>query len=134
MKVKHMALTLAALALVQVSSWCQTKSPASPTGSAREKSDFAPLAEWKEAVGGGNKADIAKFYSTTPPAHVETSAGASNDSADEINFWADLSAKGLSDFTGHEELIFDSVRTPSGSLPAGQTSFFPVRGTLPVIR
>jgi thioredoxin 1 len=98
MKIKQMALTLAALVLVQVPSWCQGTSPASPTGPASAKSDFAPLGEWKAAASAGNKADIAKFYSTAPPVHAETSAGASGDSSEEVNFWADLSAKGLSDF------------------------------------
>jgi thioredoxin 1 len=98
MKIKQAALILAALAVVRVPSWGQSTSPAAPGGGASDKSDFAPLAQWKAAVAGGDKAELTKLYSTTPSVHAETSAGASDDSAEEVHFWTDVSAKGLSDF------------------------------------
>jgi thioredoxin-related protein len=98
MNIKQMALTLAVLAAVHVPAWSQSSSRPVLTGGPAEKSEFAPLAAWESAVGGGDKAGLARLYSIAPPVHAETSEGASNDSAEEISFWTGLYAKGLSSF------------------------------------
>src|ERR1700678_2205978 len=56
MKIKQAALILAALGVVRVPSWGPSTSTAAPGGGASDKSDFAPLAQWKAAVAGGDKA------------------------------------------------------------------------------
>ena len=56
---------------------------------------FEPLDNWKAAVLAGNKATLATFYSTTPPASAKTPQGEMLDPAEEPAFWSSLKTAGL---------------------------------------
>jgi thioredoxin 1 len=55
---------------------------------------FAPLEQWKTALGSGNAAALKALYSTTPPATIGTPAGAINADAD-VTFWTGLKVGSL---------------------------------------
>ena len=56
---------------------------------------FEPLDRWKAAVLAGDKAALAGFYSTSPPAKVKTSEGETQDPTIEPTFWSSLRPAGL---------------------------------------
>jgi thioredoxin 1 len=56
---------------------------------------FEPLDQWKAAVLSGDKAAIAKFYSTNPPARVKTPEGETQDPSADPTFWSSLRPAGL---------------------------------------
>ena len=98
MKVRGIVLIFAALGVVHVPGRSASAAATVPMRSAEEKADFAPLAQWRAAVAAGDKTALAALYSSAPPVHAETSTGASDGSGEEINFWADVYAKGLTNF------------------------------------
>lgn len=65
---------------------------------AHDDSPQEALASWKAAVLSGDKAALAAFYSTQPPAQAKTPEGQSQDPSEEPVFWSALHAKGLASF------------------------------------
>jgi len=61
-------------------------------------SAFEPLDRWKAAVVSGDKAALAAFYTTSPPAGAKTPRGETHDPAEEPAFWSSLRSAGLSRF------------------------------------
>lgn len=88
------------LAVLQISTQCQNAAApdARPKTDVAEGSDFAPLTQWKAAVVAGDKANIGRLYTLTPPAQAKTPAGDSTDPSEEAAFWAGISAEGLAKF------------------------------------
>src|SRR5882672_9447049 len=68
------------------------KTPAVATSSA-----FEPLDRWKAAVVSGDKAALAAFYTTSPPAGAKTPRGETHDPAEEPAFWSSLRSAGRSE-------------------------------------
>jgi ketosteroid isomerase-like protein len=58
--------------------------------------NLAPLNEWATTVNSGNRAALARFYSTTPAAQTKTSTETITDPSEEPAFWTALAAKGIS--------------------------------------
>jgi len=65
----------------------RAKNPASPS--------FEPLDRWKAAVFSGDRAALAKFYTTSPPASAKTPQGETQDPAEEPAYWSSLGRAGL---------------------------------------
>ena len=57
--------------------------------------DFAPLETWRAAVLAGNAAELKALYSVNPPATVAIAKGKSTDVQQEVQFWTDQKANGL---------------------------------------
>jgi len=56
---------------------------------------FEPLDRWKAAVLSGDRAAIAAFYATSPPARSKTPEGETQNPAEEAEFWSTLRHDGL---------------------------------------
>lgn len=89
-----------AVALLLVSpSFARAQAAAQPASAglsaAHADSPREALARWKAAVLSGDRAALASFYSTQPPAQAKTPQGQSQDPSEEPQFWSALAAKGL---------------------------------------
>jgi thioredoxin 1 len=69
---------------------------ASKTLETTATSAFEPLDRWKAAVVAGDRAALAGFYMTFPPAKAKTPQGETQDPAEEPAFWSSLAPAGLS--------------------------------------
>ncbi|HTT60841.1 MAG TPA: thioredoxin family protein [Bryobacteraceae bacterium] len=63
---------------------------------------FAPFDAWKNAVIAGDRAALARLYSTTPPA-VAKAGNKSESLDDELRFWAGLRSSGVTEL--HPKLL-----------------------------
>jgi ketosteroid isomerase-like protein len=70
---------------------------------------FAPLTEWKSAVMAGDKAALARLYSTNPPAVAQVGKDRVGNLADEWGFLAGLKSSGV---TGFNPKVLDIVKLP----------------------
>jgi hypothetical protein len=86
MKWLHRAVALALLTIT--ASYAEEKAPAS----------FAPLEQWKAAVMAGDKATLAQFYATRPPAKILVGKGNVESLNNELQFWAGLTSAGVTKF------------------------------------
>jgi thioredoxin 1 len=68
---------------------------AKKTSEAKASFAFGPLDKWKAAVLAGDKASLAAFYTTSPPARAKTPKGETLDPSEEPTFWASLNPAGL---------------------------------------
>jgi thioredoxin 1 len=59
---------------------------------------FTPFENWKAAVVTGDKAALAKLYSTNPPATAFEGKTKIDNLDDELQFWAGLKSAGVTDF------------------------------------
>ncbi|MGA2186198.1 MAG: thioredoxin family protein [Bryobacteraceae bacterium] len=59
---------------------------------------FAPFAEWKAAVMAGDKAALARLYSTNPPAVAQVRKTRVANLDEEWRFWASLRSSGITEF------------------------------------
>jgi len=79
----------------------ETTAPAKHTTSAKAPTPaalFEPIVAWRNAVLAGDKAALAAFYSTAPPADTKAPEGESRDPNQEPEYWSALKARGLSSF------------------------------------
>jgi len=56
-----------------------------------------PVNQWAAAVASGDRAALAKFYSTTPAAQTKTPSETITDPGEEPTFWSAFTARGISD-------------------------------------
>jgi thioredoxin 1 len=75
----------------------ETPAPAKRSAAAKPSAAaFEPLARWRVAVLSGDKAAMAVFYSTAPPANTKAPEGESQDPNQEPEYWSELHARGMS--------------------------------------
>jgi thioredoxin 1 len=65
---------------------------------ASASSAFEPLDRWRAAVFSGDRAALANFYTTSPPASAKTPQGDTQDPFEEPAFWSSLGKAGLTHF------------------------------------
>ena len=85
------------LCVVVLAAALPTSSPAQKAAAPREApaGDFAPLETWRAAVLAGDAAELKALYSVNPPATVAIAKGKSTDVQQEVQFWTDQKANGL---------------------------------------
>lgn len=98
MKTIHRGLATLVLLLFPASGFvssAQETPPAKKTVKTSASPAFEPLDRWRAAVFSGDRAALAKFYSTSPPASAKTPQGETQDPAEEPAYWASLGRAGL---------------------------------------
>jgi thioredoxin 1 len=71
-------------------------------GTQLNNASFSPLEQWKVAVANGDKAALAPFYATAPPAEIWVARNKIKTSEtlnDELEFWASLASSGVTNLT-----------------------------------
>ena len=81
---------------IAVCAYASPQTPSARTTSERVSSfAFEPLDRWRAAVLSGDRAAIASFYTTSPPARSKTPEGETQNPAEEPEFWSTLRHDGL---------------------------------------
>lgn len=94
-RMTHIAALLT-FSRIAVCAYASPQTPSARTTSERVSSfAFEPLDRWKAAVLSGDRAAIASFYTTSPPARSKTPEGETQNPAEEPEFWSTLRHDGL---------------------------------------
>ncbi len=101
MRIRKILPFLIGLALAcATNSRTQTPAPAphaAPHGTATPA--FAPLEHWRQAILSGDANQLAKLYSASPPAQINTGDQKTVGAAEDASFWQDWKTKGLTSIT-----------------------------------
>jgi ketosteroid isomerase-like protein len=58
---------------------------------------FAPLEQWRLAVAGGDSTALTQLYVSSPPPQIKGADGKAVSTQEEVNYWVEWKAKGMSD-------------------------------------